>query len=341
MERDFLNIRTVLNVEKWQKIQNQISEVTGVAILLVDHKGIPVSEHSGCSDFCKQLRNDSKLSRNCYTCDARGGFEAARINDVSIYRCYCNIVDAAIPIVIDDIYVGAVMAGQVIIDDNEYLEKIYSVTEGIPIDKEEMLVNYNKLPHFSYDQMKAVVRMIWSVSNYIVEEAIKKYDLHMENMKLLRKKEEYENKSEPEELRLKSNYSSVNPYTNSIISNPIINSAITHINNNIDKNLTLNDMAELCFVSTGYFSKIFYKEIGENFSTYLTNLKIDKAKLLLKETNKSIQEITYELGFNDTSYFIRQFRKCEGTTPGNYRKVSKSNTKKYKIITNDQKSEIK
>ncbi len=334
MENDFLNIRTILDIEKWQSIQDQLSQVTGVAILLVDYKGIPVTEHSGCSDFCRMLRNDTRLSKNCHKCDSRGGFESARINDIFIYRCYCDIVDAAIPIVIGDIYVGAVMAGQMLIvedEPKEYMEKIYTITENLPLDSDLMDSYYNKLPKFTYQQVNSIVKMIWSISNYIVEEAIKKYNLYEENLILKRKDEEYEK-------RINSKYDTT-PHPNSSNSsnnsktNPIINSAITYIDNNIDKNLTLNDLSELCYVSASYFSKVFYKEIGENFTNYIANLRVSRAKMLLKETNKTIQEITYELGFNDTSYFIRQFRKHEGTTPGNFRRLCKRDTIEYKIVT--------
>ena len=117
------------------------------------------------------------------------------------------------------------------------------------------------------------------------------------------------------------------------LKNLILEPAILYIHQNLDKKISLNEVAEMCFISPCYFSKLFYKEIGESFSTYLTNLKINKAKLLLKTTEKSVQEIAFELGFNDTSYFIRRFKKHEGTTPTLFRNYAKQQSNKYKIIT--------
>ncbi len=81
------------------------------------------------------------------------------------------------------------------------------------------------------------------------------------------------------------------------------------------KKITLDNLANICFITPGYFSKLFYRETGEKFSDYLTRIRIEKAKELLTSTDKPIQEIALEVGFNDAGYFTRRFKSYEGTTP--------------------------
>ncbi len=114
--------------------------------------------------------------------------------------------------------------------------------------------------------------------------------------------------------------------------NDILKPAIKYINENFHEKITLDDLANICFITPGYFSKLFYRETGEKFSDYLTRIRIENAKKLLKTTDKTVQEISMEVGFNDAGYFSRRFKAFEGITPGNYRRILKNQSNKYKII---------
>lgn len=83
--------------------------------------------------------------------------------------------------------------------------------------------------------------------------------------------------------------------------------------------MTMRDMANLCHLDPSYFSKIFPREVGENFTYYVNRRKVDWAKQMLRETGESVSAIALELGYVDTSYFIKVFKKFEGITPLVYR----------------------
>ena len=83
--------------------------------------------------------------------------------------------------------------------------------------------------------------------------------------------------------------------------------------------LRMNQMAELCHLSPSYFSKLFLRELGENFTDYVKRQKVSWAKEMLRRTDKSVSEISSELGFLDSSYFIKVFKAVEGITPLAYR----------------------
>lgn len=92
-----------------------------------------------------------------------------------------------------------------------------------------------------------------------------------------------------------------------------------YIDDNMDKMLKLEELASICNLSPGYFSRIFKKETGKTVITYINEKKVDKAKKLLKESKEPIINISLDLGFDDCGYFIRVFKKITGLTPKAFR----------------------
>ena len=78
-------------------------------------------------------------------------------------------------------------------------------------------------------------------------------------------------------------------------------------------------MAEQVNMSPSQLSKLFREYAGEHFSDYVTGLKAQKAKELLKRTDKRIYEIADYLGFSDAYYFSSWFKRTIGCTPTEYR----------------------
>ncbi|MCR5291730.1 MAG: response regulator [Eubacterium sp.] len=99
----------------------------------------------------------------------------------------------------------------------------------------------------------------------------------------------------------------------------IIKNAKLYIEQNYSKDLILDDVAKELQISPYYFSKLFKKRTGVNFIEYLTNLRIEKAKNLLRNSQKSIKEICVEVGYSDANYFSRTFKKNVGVTPSEYK----------------------
>ena len=91
------------------------------------------------------------------------------------------------------------------------------------------------------------------------------------------------------------------------------------------EDLSLKDAADYMNFTPTYFSGLFKKEMGVNFVTYLTEIRVEKAKTLLCCTNKKVYEIAYEVGFGDYRYFSQIFKKHTGLTPQEF-KAQKNNT---------------
>lgn len=107
------------------------------------------------------------------------------------------------------------------------------------------------------------------------------------------------------------------------LTEPILN-AVYYIENNYDKKLTLEIMAEEAHFSCAHFSRLFSAQLGIPFSEYVSNVRISHAKRLLLQTNKSIMEIALETGYCHGDYLCAQFKSKTGMTPTQFRQNSKN-----------------
>lgn len=99
----------------------------------------------------------------------------------------------------------------------------------------------------------------------------------------------------------------------------LIKRAIEYIEENFDRDISLNEISEKLNISSYYFSKLFKDETQEGFVEYITKRRVDRAKEMLKDPEKSIKEIGSECGYGDPNYFSRIFKKATGMTPTEYK----------------------
>jgi YesN/AraC family two-component response regulator len=95
---------------------------------------------------------------------------------------------------------------------------------------------------------------------------------------------------------------------------------INYIDRNCYHDISLDEVADFANMSSYYLSKMFKKETGINFVTYLTNKKIERAKDMLENTDVPIINIALELSYHEPNYFSKVFKKNTGKTPTEYRK---------------------
>jgi len=93
-----------------------------------------------------------------------------------------------------------------------------------------------------------------------------------------------------------------------------------HIEKNILREVTLDDVATKSFVSSCYLSRAFKKITGIGFSNYIAMRKISVAKSLLQFSDMKVNVIALELAYQDANYFCRLFKKETGISPSDYRK---------------------
>lgn len=99
-----------------------------------------------------------------------------------------------------------------------------------------------------------------------------------------------------------------------------ISSAIEFMKNNFNKDISINDIAEMYNLNINYFSVQFKKKTSRSAINFLTELRMKAAKEYLKNTEENVADISKKVGYEDTQYFFRVFKKSEGITPLMYRK---------------------
>jgi AraC family transcriptional regulator len=95
-----------------------------------------------------------------------------------------------------------------------------------------------------------------------------------------------------------------------------------HIEEHLADDLSLAELAALVPMSEFHFARLFKASTGEAPYRYITQRRIERAKVLLSVTALSVAEIAYRVGFTNQSHFTAQFRKLVGATPKRYRECS-------------------
>lgn len=100
----------------------------------------------------------------------------------------------------------------------------------------------------------------------------------------------------------------------------VIHNAINYIDNRYTEGISLDDVANHVGLTPQYFSAYFKESMDCNLVDYITNLRIEKAKEIIRNSQMSVQEICFFVGYHDPNYFSRIFKKYVGCTPSQYKK---------------------
>jgi len=100
-----------------------------------------------------------------------------------------------------------------------------------------------------------------------------------------------------------------------------IRTAKLYIRKHFQEPVTLEEVSAAVGFSVNYFSTLFKKETGEGFTKYLTRVRMDEARALLRDTGRPVAEICRSVGYGDLKHFTHTFKAETGLTPGEYRKL--------------------
>lgn len=104
-----------------------------------------------------------------------------------------------------------------------------------------------------------------------------------------------------------------------IVDNRILR-VVKYIRNNIHKDISIEELKDMCCLSKDHFIRLFKNDLQETPTQYIIQRKIERAQLMLITSDLLIKDIAYELSFENVSYFNRLFKKATGLTPSDYRK---------------------
>lgn len=286
--------------DELEKIQKEIVDVTNLAIVIVDSKGNYVTSKDNYSEFCSIFRKNKKLAQLCENCDMKALKKSKMTSEPYIYKCHSGLIDIAVPLIYSGEYIGSILIGQVLLEKDSTFEIDSIIDKNIEKGLKSLGMKdaYKQLSKYNYSKINSIANLVYYSGIYIVKN-IKDKKWHSHSMK--------------------------NNLRNIELSESPIGLAVTFIKNNLDTNIKLEKVASLCSMSVSHFSKIFKNEVGKTFKDYLNAKRIEKAKYLLRESNNPISAIAYSLGFEDTSYFTKIFKKYVGVTPTKYKELFKRN----------------
>ncbi len=181
------------SVETLQKVQDNFSAAVGVAMVIVDPRGEPVTNPSGFSNFCQYIRSHPMWRERCYHCDSVGGRTALSTGDPSIYKCHCGLVDFAAPIIMRGEYLGAVICGQVNMRTSAPIPDLVDLSGLFPTenswrDDPALVKLHEDIRVIDYEKLRSAAYSLYYIASYIVEESYSasvNQELYAKNVRLL------------------------------------------------------------------------------------------------------------------------------------------------------------
>lgn len=133
-----ISLSEMIPTEVLQTIQDAFSEYSGLAAMIADANGVPVTKQSNFTDFCKLTRASKCGSENCQKCGREGAKRTLTTGKPAVYQCHTGMVDFAAPILMDGEYIGHFAGGQTRVEELDE-EFIRAKAREYDIDEETYL----------------------------------------------------------------------------------------------------------------------------------------------------------------------------------------------------------
>lgn len=230
--------------------------------------------------FCSILRQDIRAYLKCKECDKYAFETASETKALYLYECHAGLTEGVAPVKIEDKLLGYLMMGQTLKSKPD--EKLWEQVY-------QNCKNYN----VDFKSLKESFFKLTHVEWGKIYAAARIMDISARFIHFSK----YAKIQEPKLLdKIKS-----------------------FILDNLDKNVTINDMSSKLNLSKSYLSHCIQSEFKTTFTKYIQRIRIEKAKSLLDETGMDISDVAEAVGYNDPNYFARLFKKCTGCNASTYR----------------------
>lgn len=205
------SLREIVNMRVLQEIQDKFCEATGLAAVIVDVDGKPVTNPSNFTTFCKYLRENGQGLKRCMACDDMAGRRSMQQGLPIVYRCHSGLTDLAAPIIVNNVYMGAFLAGQILLQEDTFDSEL-EMTErlcDLNLDIHYLRDHFNRIEYMPRKRVQAAADLVYILSNYIVEMGVVNIT-QKQLMTEMKAKAELENLLRAAEL--KALQSQVNPH---------------------------------------------------------------------------------------------------------------------------------
>lgn len=170
-----IKLTTLIPPALLQQFQDGFSEFTGMASLITDENGIPITVGSGFTDFCTNLTRKSPIGcKRCEQCDKNGAFETYHNKKPTVYRCHAGLIDYASPIIVDGEVIGSFIGGQVRTDPID-VELMTAIAQDMEIDPEVYISAAEKTKILPAEKIKKAAEFLYEMAHMLSELAYTNY----------------------------------------------------------------------------------------------------------------------------------------------------------------------
>lgn len=232
--------------------------------------------------FCRIAKSTEHGLRTCLHCKKLANNKAIHRRTPFAGHCAYGLYEVAYPVIISNQVAAVVYVGNFITDSTHSMKRIERTCRSTRVSKELL-----------FQQLHSCEAVISQEEPFAIAELVSDY------LKILCKQ---------------------NP-TPLAKTHWLIDQMKTQIENSLSDSLTLTDFSTIYQKNEKYLGRLFKKETGVSYHTYCNQLRIEKAKELLRTTPTKVIDIAFECGFSNIAYFNRVFKKAVGLTPCEYRKT--------------------
>lgn len=273
---------TNYRLDKIKALLMDFSKITGQRIGVFDADFNEIFITIDHCEFCSMMRSSSKGLCRCLESDHYAIEQAKKKRKMIIYRCHAGIVEACAPIYDDNELLGFVFFGQML-----YKDKYEQQCANIELLSCDVIDDIAKIRESVYKIKSIDKEYLTSAGNIML--ACTRFIIYEQLLKYEKSDVWYK----------------INEY----------------IKNNYDQKLTLDMISEALSVSIPTLCKVAKQRSDKTIGQIITDVKIEKAKYYLENTQMSISEISRKVGIDDYSYFSRVFKKKTGFSPNYWRKT--------------------
>lgn len=179
-----VKLTELIDPEILQQMQDSLSNYIGMASLIADENGIPVTKGSGFTEFCQNLTRQSALGcSRCEACDKQGALETLKNGKPAVYHCHAGLVDYAAPIMLEDTYIGSIIGGQVLTNPLEE-ESFRRTAQELSIDEDTYVAAAKKVPYHEIAEVERAAVFLSEIASTLSSMAYKNY-LALQNSRKL------------------------------------------------------------------------------------------------------------------------------------------------------------
>lgn len=163
-----------VELDRLQEILDKFARATSIAAIVADVDGVPITKPSNFTRHCQMVRASIVGAQGCWDSDRRVGQQAVQQGAPALHRCHCGLIDMAAPIVVDGVYWGSVLCGQVLLEppNEACLQQVRSRALVFGLDPDELAVAFQEIETVSEEKIWAAGELLQIVANYIVEMSV-------------------------------------------------------------------------------------------------------------------------------------------------------------------------